>query len=152
MCEASTYVDVAAHDGHTSVSSAVHHHDQAFGVKIGAPILATETRSRVRASLHLSPMAHPAPPRTPLRRVSQNSLFRLSRSHNDADAPTGLGFLAPALAELADEAEALHGAAAGLAGLADSLARFNDAFASFLYVMDMNALTVEWSQVRDSAR
>ena len=50
-------------------------------------------------------MPGPTPHRTPLRRVSQGSLFALSRSGAHSDAPHGLGFLEPALAELADEAE-----------------------------------------------
>jgi DASH complex subunit DAM1 len=65
--------------------------------------------------------------------------------------PAGLAFLPPALAELADEAESLHASAQGLLQLSKSLSAFNEAFASWLYIMDMNALTVEWSQVRCAA-
>lgn len=91
----------------------------------------------------------PTPHRTPLRRVSQGSLFRLSRSDQaDPSAPYGLGFLDPALAELADEAEALYSNVEGLKQLGDSLEEFNESFASWLYVMNMNALTVDWPQVR----
>lgn len=93
----------------------------------------------------------PTPHRTPLRRVSQGSLFRLSRSDQaDPSAPYGLGFLDPALAELADEAEALYSNVEGLKQLGDSLEEFNESFASWLYVMNMNALTVDWPQVRTS--
>ena len=121
-------------------------------------------------------MAPPAP-RTPLRRVSQGSLFRLSRSssrastarHGESSAPAGLEFLPPALAELCDEvpitlstliqctvsniyidkAESLSAAAGQLAGLGRSLAEFNDAFASWMYIQGMNSLCVEWSEVRN---
>ncbi|CCM04749.1 uncharacterized protein FIBRA_06939 [Fibroporia radiculosa] len=87
-----------------------------------------------------------APQRTPLRRVSQGSLFRLSRSNAHSDAPYGLGFLEPALAELADEVEALNTNVQGLRSLSDALGTFNESFASWLYVMNMNALTVDWPQ------
>ena len=90
----------------------------------------------------------PNPPQTPLRRLSQGSLFRLSRSGAYPDAPHGLGFLEPALAELVDEAEALQTNVEGLRGLGDALGAFNESFASWLYVMNMNALTTDWPQVR----
>ena len=90
----------------------------------------------------------PPPPRTPLRRVSQGSLRRLSRSAAFPDAPHGLGFLEPALAELLDDIEALNTNVHGLRALGDALHAFNESFASWLYVMNMNALTVDWPQVR----
>ncbi|EJC99319.1 uncharacterized protein FOMMEDRAFT_113277 [Fomitiporia mediterranea MF3/22] len=88
----------------------------------------------------------PPRPRTPLRRLSQGSLRALSRSGSFPDAPAGLGFLEPAMAELADETEALNGNLAGLHALSNSLQAFNDSFASYLYVMEMNALTTDWPQ------
>ena len=94
-------------------------------------------------------MTAPTPHRTPLRRVSQGSLLALSRSSGQhQDTPHGLGFLEPALAELADEAEALRGNVEGLRTLSASLDTFNEAFSSWLYVMNMNALTVDWPEVR----
>jgi DASH complex subunit DAM1 len=92
-------------------------------------------------------MPGPTPHRTPLRRVSQGSLFALSRSGAHPDAPHGLGFLEPALAELADEADALRANVDGLRALSASLDTFNEAFASWMYVMNMNALTVDWPEV-----
>ena len=95
-----------------------------------------------------SPPMPPNPPQTPLRRLSQGSLFRLSRSGAYPDAPHGLGFLEPALAELIDEAEALQTNVEGLRNLDAALDTFNESFASWLYVMNMNALTTDWPQVR----
>lgn len=93
------------------------------------------------------------PHRTPLKRVSQGSLFALSRSGNNPDAPHGLGFIEPVMAELVDEVEALQANVEGLRKLSNSLKTFNESFASWLYVMDMNALTVDWPQVSpDTAR
>ncbi|PFH49326.1 hypothetical protein AMATHDRAFT_147837 [Amanita thiersii Skay4041] len=86
------------------------------------------------------------PHRTPLKRVSQGSLFALSRSGAYPDAPHGLGFIEPAMAEFVDETEALQANVEGLKNLSDSLATFNESFASWLYVMNMNALTVDWFQ------
>ncbi|TFK94351.1 hypothetical protein K466DRAFT_649422 [Polyporus arcularius HHB13444] len=93
----------------------------------------------------------PNPPQTPLRRLSQGSLFRLSRSGAYPDAPHGLGFLEPALAELIDEAEALQTNVEGLRNLDNALATFNESFASYLYVMNMNALTTDWPQAPTDA-
>jgi len=89
--------------------------------------------------------------RTPLRRVSQGSLFALSRSHQNPDAPHGLGFIQPALSELVDEAEALHANVDSLRRLSDSLRSFNESFASWLYAIDMNALTTDWLQAPTDA-
>ncbi|KAH9924029.1 uncharacterized protein B0H18DRAFT_1013100 [Fomitopsis serialis] len=93
----------------------------------------------------------PAPQRTPLRRVSQGSLFRLSRSGAYPDAPHGLGFLEPALGELLDEVEALNNSVQAMRNLGDALSSFNESFASWLYVMNMNALTVDWPQAPTAA-
>ncbi|KAJ3721918.1 DASH complex subunit Dam1-domain-containing protein [Lentinula raphanica] len=86
------------------------------------------------------------PHRTPLRRISQGSLLRLSRSGAYPDAPHGLGFLEPAMSEFVDETETLQTNVEGLNHLSDTLATFNESFASWLYVMNMNALTVDWPQ------
>ncbi|TFK73398.1 hypothetical protein BDN72DRAFT_814659 [Pluteus cervinus] len=89
---------------------------------------------------------HQTPHRTPLRRVSQGSLFALSRSGQYPDAPYGLGFIEPAMAEFVDETEALQANVEGMKHLSESLATFNESFASWLYVMKMNALTTDWPQ------
>ncbi|KAK7048196.1 hypothetical protein R3P38DRAFT_2867926 [Favolaschia claudopus] len=88
--------------------------------------------------------------RTPLRRVSQGSLFAISASDPDTQSP-GLGFLDAAISEFADETEHLQANVEGIRKLSESLATFNESFASWLYVMDMNALTVDWPQAPNSA-
>lgn len=92
---------------------------------------------------HLSMSQH----RTPIKRVSQGSLRALSRSANYPDAPHGLGFLTPALAELTEEMQTLQSHTQGLRNLENSLARFNESFASWLYVQNMASLTLDWTQV-----
>ncbi|KAF9460447.1 hypothetical protein BDZ94DRAFT_1265916 [Collybia nuda] len=91
------------------------------------------------------------PHRTPLRRVSQGSLFALSRSGAYPDAPHGLGFLEPAMAEFVDETEVLQANVEGMKNLSHSLATFNESFASWLYIMNMNALTTDWPQAPTDA-
>lgn len=93
-------------------------------------------------------MTSHTPHRTPLRRVSQGSLFALSRSNAYPDAPHGLGFLEPAMSELADETDTLLNNVEGLKHLSESLETFNESFASWLYIMNMNAWTVDFPQVR----
>ncbi|KAJ8585150.1 hypothetical protein M405DRAFT_825597 [Rhizopogon salebrosus TDB-379] len=91
------------------------------------------------------------PHRTPLRRISHGSLFTLSRSGNNPDAPHGLGFIELVMTELVDEVETLQSNVEGLRNLSESLKIFNESFASWLYVMDMNALTVDWPQAPTDA-
>jgi DASH complex subunit DAM1 len=55
------------------------------------------------------------------------------------------------MAELVDEVEALQANVEGLKNLSNSLKTFNESFASWLYVMDMNALTVDWPQAPTDA-
>lgn len=87
--------------------------------------------------------------RTPMRRVSQGSLSSLARSQSGmASGSTGLEFLAPAMSELAEEMETLVANLEGENELMESLDTFNEAFASYLYVMKMNTLCVEWPEVR----
>jgi DASH complex subunit DAM1 len=51
------------------------------------------------------------------------------------------------MSEFVDETEALQGNIEGMKNLSDSLATFNESFASWLYTMNMNALTIDWPQV-----
>jgi DASH complex subunit DAM1 len=84
-------------------------------------------------------------PRTPLRRVSQGSLFAISTSDPDA---SGISSFESIISEFADETEALQANVEKMQNLSQSLATFNESFASWLYVMNMNALTTDWPQVR----
>ncbi len=51
------------------------------------------------------------------------------------------------MSEFLDETETLHANLDGMRHLSDSLTTFNESFASWLYVMNMNALTTDWKQV-----
>ncbi|KAJ7645546.1 hypothetical protein DFH06DRAFT_1051021 [Mycena polygramma] len=89
-------------------------------------------------------------PRTPLRRVSQGSLFAVSSSDPDSQSQ-GLAFLDAAICEFADETETLQSNVESMKQLSESLATFNESFASWLYVMNMNALTTDWPQAPTDA-
>lgn len=52
------------------------------------------------------------------------------------------------MSEFVDETETLQANVEGMKNLSDSLATFNESFASWLYIMNMNALTTDWPQVR----
>lgn len=51
------------------------------------------------------------------------------------------------MSEFVDETETLQANVEGMKNLSDSLATFNESFASWLYIMNMNALTTDWPQV-----
>jgi DASH complex subunit DAM1 len=53
--------------------------------------------------------------------------------------------------EFVDETEALQGNIEGMKNLSDSLATFNESFASWLYILNMNALTTDWPQTPTDA-
>jgi hypothetical protein len=85
--------------------------------------------------------------RTPLRRTSHNSLFGLSRSTQLPESASSLDFIESTMEEFVEEASRLRANYEGITQLDETLHTFNDAFASWLYVMDMNALTTDWPQV-----
>ncbi|KAJ7729650.1 hypothetical protein DFH07DRAFT_849618 [Mycena maculata] len=87
-------------------------------------------------------------PRTPLRRASQSSLFAVSASD---PAPSGLSFMDAHISEFVDETELLQANVEGMKRLSESLSTFNESFASWLYVMNMNALTTDWPQAPTDA-
>ncbi|KAG6843952.1 hypothetical protein H0H87_011458 [Tephrocybe sp. NHM501043] len=55
------------------------------------------------------------------------------------------------MSEFIDETEALQANIEGMQNLSDSLSKFNESFASWLYIMNMNALTVDWPQAPTDA-
>ncbi|KAG6902948.1 hypothetical protein C0995_009340 [Termitomyces sp. Mi166 len=55
------------------------------------------------------------------------------------------------MSEFVDETEALQANIEGMKNLSASLAKFNESFASWLYIMNMNALTIDWPQAPSGA-
>ena len=89
-------------------------------------------------------------PTTPLRSASRTSL-RESQGHGDSGSRHSqfpLDALEPAFAELADSMADLEANFMHLQLMHESLARFSEDFASFLYGLNMNAFCVDFPEVR----
>ncbi|PUU73603.1 DASH complex subunit Dam1-domain-containing protein, partial [Tuber borchii] len=83
----------------------------------------------------------PSRPHTPLRRSSRGSL--VSKTVDDAFP---LNALEPAFAELSDAVTTLEVNMADMQIMHDSLSRFSESFASFLYGLNMNAFCVDFTE------
>ena len=104
-----------------------------------APAKRSASRSRI-----------PSRPTTPLRSASRTSL---RESQGPGDSGSGhsrfpLDVLEPAFAELADSMADLEANFMHLQLMHESLARFSEDFASFLYGLNMNAFCVDFPEVR----
>ena len=91
----------------------------------------------------------PSRPSTPLRPSSRTSL-RDSQTFTPkfGSSPFPLESLEPAVAEFSDSMADLEANFMHLQLMHESLSRFNESFASFLYGMNMNAFCVDFSEVR----
>ena len=90
----------------------------------------------------------PTQPTTPLRAPSRTSL-RASTSttpQHDPSATHPLDTLEPAIGELSDALAALEANMVHLSLLHDSVSRFNDNFAAFLYGLNMSAFCVAFPE------
>jgi DASH complex subunit DAM1 len=87
-------------------------------------------------------------PTTPLRPSSRSSFRDSARSAGDGDAPFPLNAFEPAFAELADSMADLEANMMHFQLMHESLARFSESFASFLYGLNMNAFCVDFPEVR----
>lgn len=86
-------------------------------------------------------MTTPRQPRTPLRRISRGSLRALSASVTEGGHADPLAALMPVLGELGDQFQDLKTNMAALGRVDAALSTFNDAFASYLYGLKVNAYT-----------
>ena len=91
-------------------------------------------------------------PTTPLRPASRSSL-RDGQSYSGGAASAGnnhqpLESLEPAFAELSDSMADLEANLMHMQLMHESLARFSESFASFLYGLNMNAFCVDFPEVR----
>lgn len=91
----------------------------------------------------------PSRPSTPLRPSSRTSI-RDGQTITPKTGPTAfpLESLEPAFAEFADSMADLEANFMHLQLMHESLSRFNESFASFLYGMNMNAFCVDFPEVR----
>lgn len=113
----------------------------------------TATASQGKPSLSQSrrPQSPPQRPTTPLRPLSRSSL---RSSHNTPSHSNGhiqdnpIASLEPAFAEFSDSMADLEANFMHLQIMHESLARFSDCFASFLYGLNVNAWCVDFPEVR----
>lgn len=90
----------------------------------------------------------PQGPKTPLRPSSRSSFRDSARGHGDAPFP--LNAFEPAFAELSDGMADLEANMMHFQLMHESLARFSESFASFLYGLNMNAFCVDFPEVHFS--
>ncbi|MCJ1236399.1 DASH complex subunit dam1 [Varicellaria rhodocarpa] len=85
-------------------------------------------------------------PTTPLRPSSRTSLRESSVANGNSSSEFPLDALEPAFAELADSMADLEANFMHLQLMHESLSRFNENFASFLYGLNMNAFCVDFPE------
>lgn len=108
-------------------------------------------RSTSQSYSHSRATTPPARPITPLRPLSRSSL-RSSHTPNqgqDADYSDPIASLEPAFAEFSDGMADLEANFMHLQLLHESLSRFNECFASFLYGLNVNAWCVDFTEVNE---
>lgn len=110
----------------------------------GRAMSQTRTTGRTRSR---SPTSRPT---TPLRASSRSS-FRTSQS-NAFTGPSPLDAFEPQFAELSDSIADLEANLMHLQLMHESLSRFGESFASFLYGLNMNAFVVDFPEARHSAQ
>jgi DASH complex subunit DAM1 len=88
-------------------------------------------------------------PTTPLRPSSRSSFRESARSSAQGDSASfPLNTFEPAFAELSDAVADLEANMMHFQIMHESLARFSESFASFLYGLNMNAFCVDFPEVR----
>ncbi|KAM0288635.1 hypothetical protein ACHAO9_007006 [Fusarium lateritium] len=85
-------------------------------------------------------------PTTPLRPSSRSSFRDSARGAGENDAPFPLNAFEPAFAELSDAMADLEANMMHFQLMHESLARFSESFASFLYGLNMNAFCVDFPE------
>lgn len=87
-------------------------------------------------------------PTTPIRRISRGSLSALAFSQSQRpDRQDPLAHLEPLISELADSLEVLAENFTRLDAINTELDDFNEAFAGFLYGLQMNAYAADFTEV-----
>ncbi|KAI5460263.1 DASH complex subunit Dam1-domain-containing protein [Mariannaea sp. PMI_226] len=85
-------------------------------------------------------------PTTPLRPSSRSSFRDSARHAGSGDAPFPLNAFEPAFAELSDSMADLEANMMHFQLMHESLSRFTESFASFLYGLNMNAFCVDFPE------
>lgn len=87
-------------------------------------------------------------PTTPLRPSSRSSLRDSASRSTGGEASFPLNAFEPAFAELSDAMADLEANMMHFQLMHESLARFSESFASFMYGLNMNAFCVDYPEVR----
>ncbi|KAL6877171.1 DASH complex subunit Dam1 domain-containing protein [Trichoderma novae-zelandiae] len=95
---------------------------------------------------HPDPRTWTSRPTTPLRPPSQSSVRGSLHATGDGDVAFPLKRLEPAFAELSDAMADLEANMMHFQLIDESLARFGESFASFLYGLNMNAFCVDFPE------
>ncbi|KAK5625495.1 hypothetical protein RRF57_001211 [Xylaria bambusicola] len=88
-------------------------------------------------------------PTTPLRPSSRSSFRESAQRSADGHEPFPLNAFEPAFAELSDAVADLEANMMHFQLMHESLARFGESFASFLYGLNMNAFCVDFPEVSE---
>jgi DASH complex subunit DAM1 len=91
-------------------------------------------------------------PTTPLRPSSRSSFRDSARSAGEGEGSFPLTEFEPAFGELSDAVADLEANMMHFQLMHESLARFSESFASFLYGLNMNAFCVDFPEVRESEK
>lgn len=91
-------------------------------------------------------------PTTPLRPSSRSSFRESAQRSVDGAEPFPLNTFEPAFAELSDAVADLEANMMHFQLMHESLARFSESFASFLYGLNMNAFCVDFPEVNSNNR
>ena len=91
-------------------------------------------------------------PTTPLRPSSRSSFRESARGAGEAEASFPLNAFEPAFAELSDAMADLEANMMHFQLMHESLSRFTESFASFVYGLNMNAFCVDFPEVRVALR
>jgi DASH complex subunit DAM1 len=86
-------------------------------------------------------------PTTPLRPSSRSSFRESARGSVAGGAPFPLNTFEPAFAELSDAVADLEANLMHFQLMHESLARFSESFASFMYGLNMNAFCIDFPEV-----
>jgi DASH complex subunit DAM1 len=99
------------------------------------------------AHKHSNSRTRTSRPTTPLRPSSRSSFRESARASADGEASFPLNTFEPAFAELSDAMADLEANMMHFQLMHESLARFSESFASFLYGLNMNAFCVDFPEV-----
>lgn len=109
--------------------------------------MATFGENRDQSVKRSTSRPHTPRPTTPLRPSSRSSFRDSARTSGDHDAPFPLNTFEPAFGELADSMADLEANLMHFQLMHESLARFGESFAGFLYGLNMNAFCVDFPEV-----